>query len=39
VAAFKKLPIGADGRTVAWEETAIADWQASLETGVKKALV
>jgi len=32
-------PVQIGERMVAWEETAIAQWQAGLETGVKKALV
>jgi prophage regulatory protein len=32
-------PIQIGPRAVAWDEAALAAWQASLETGVKKALV
>jgi prophage regulatory protein len=32
-------PVQLGARAVAWDEQLIADWQASLETGVKKALV
>jgi prophage regulatory protein len=32
-------PVQLGPQAVAWEEAAIAKWQASLETGVKKALV
>ena len=32
-------PIQIGPRAVAWDQAALADWQANLETGVKKALV
>lgn len=32
-------PIQIGPRAVAWDQAALADWQASLQTGVKKALV
>lgn len=32
-------PVQIGPRAVAWDETALANWQASLETGVKKAAV
>jgi prophage regulatory protein len=32
-------PVQLGPRAVAWDESAIATWQASLETGVKKELV
>lgn len=33
------VPVQIGPRAVAWDEEALAVWQASLETGVKKALV
>jgi prophage regulatory protein len=32
-------PVQLGPRSVAWDETAIANWQASLQSGVKKGLV
>lgn len=32
-------PVQIGPRAVAWDLAALADWQAGLETGVKKALV
>jgi len=32
-------PVQIGPRAVAWDETALAKWQASLETGVKKGAV
>jgi prophage regulatory protein len=32
-------PIQIGPRAVAWDQAVLADWQASLETGVKRALV
>lgn len=36
--AFPK-PVQIGARAVAWDQAALADWEASLETGVKKGLV
>lgn len=32
-------PVQIGPRAVAWDETTLANWQASLETGVKKGAV